>query len=144
MRDQTPTLSQVYENLGFDVTVFRVTVMLRSRVAHSVVSISRHRRGTNAQGKRTISEAAERSDAVVEDRSLAKTVFYGDESAIIRAPSFPGSMRDVLAIVRAVERNYGLIKEFKCYRVCLIPIILSVLSPIALGLRSFVQVSVNY
>lgn len=118
--------------------------MLRSRVAHAVVSVSRHSRGTNAQRKRTITEVAEKRDGMVEDRILAQTVFYGDQSAIIRTSSFPGSMRDVLAIVHAVERDYGLIKEFKCYRVCLIPIMLSALSPIALGLRSFFQVSVNY
>lgn len=118
--------------------------MLRSRVAHAVVSVSRHSRGINAQRKRTITEVAEKRDGMVEDRILAQTVFYGDQSAIIRTSSFPGSMRDVLAIVHAVERDYGLIKEFKCYRVCLIPIMLSALSPIALGLRSFFQVSVNY
>ena len=98
--------------------------MLRSRVAHSVVSVSRHSRGTNAQWKRTHNNAAEEREGVAEDRVLGRVAFASDESAIIRAPSFPGSMRDVLAIVRAVERNYGVIREFKCYRVSLIPIIL--------------------
>ncbi len=50
----------------------------------------------------------------------------------------------VLAIVRAVEHKYGVIKEFKCFRVCLIQTMSSVLLPIALGRGSFDKLSGNY
>jgi len=121
--------------------------MLRSRAAHSVVSVSRHSRRTNTQWKRSNSHGAAPNDDTndgSEHGLLARLVYRNEESAIIRTVEFPESMRDVLAIVRAVEHKYGVIKEFKCFRVCLIQTMSSVLLPIALGRGSFDKLSGNY
>ncbi|KAF8339419.1 hypothetical protein F5887DRAFT_981395, partial [Amanita rubescens] len=93
--------------------------MLRSRAAHSIVSVSRHSRRTNTQWKRSNSYEAARTEDTNDESEhhlLARLVYRNEESALIRSVEFPESMRDVLAIVRAVEEKYGSIKEFKCFR----------------------------
>jgi hypothetical protein len=121
--------------------------MLRSRAAHSIVSVSRHSRRTNTQWKRSNSHEAARTEDTndePEHNLLTRFVYRNEESALIRTVEFPESMRDVLAIVRAVEQKYGLIKEFKCFRVCLIQTMSFVLLPITLGRGGFDELSGTY
>ncbi|KAK2463125.1 hypothetical protein APHAL10511_004780 [Amanita phalloides] len=92
--------------------------MLRSRAAHFETSISQVRRSINVQWTRTrasLSDADTTQNSAQEEDVFMKNV-YNIDSAFIRTYPFPESMRDAYAIIRAVERKYGLIKEFKFFR----------------------------
>ncbi|KAM6502530.1 hypothetical protein JOM56_002507 [Amanita muscaria] len=95
--------------------------MLRSRAAISLGSIST-RRGTNAHCRWHSSSSSAKQPAqkgvnrATEEVLLTKTLLQTSNSALIRTWSFPTSMRDALAIIRAVERKYGPVKEFKYFR----------------------------
>ena len=100
--------------------------MLCSRVAYQAPS-SGIRNGVNTQWRRSKSISStkhsvqESMNKTTEEELLTRTLLQTSDSAFIRTWTFPESMRDAFSIIRAVERKYGLVREFKYGRVrCLI------------------------